>query len=33
MRSGITKGAAAAGGSAGTGSPLYDHPTSRLIRR
>ena len=24
MRSEITKGAAAAGGSAGTGSPLYD---------
>jgi hypothetical protein len=24
---------AARGGSAGTGSPLYDHPASRLIRR
>ena len=34
MRPEITpKGSAAVGGSAGTGSPLYDHPASRLIRR
>jgi hypothetical protein len=34
MRSEITtKGSAAVGGSAGTGSPLYDHPAPRLIRR
>ncbi len=34
MRSEITtKAAAAVGGSAGTGSPLYDHPASRLTRR
>ena len=33
MRSEITNGAAAAGGSAGPGSPLCDHPASRLIRR
>ena len=34
MRSEITaKGSATAGGSAGTGSLLYDRPASRLIRR
>ena len=34
MRSEITtKSSTAVGGSAGTGSPLYDHPASRLIRR
>jgi hypothetical protein len=33
MRSETTKGAAASGGSAATGSPLSDHPASRLIRR
>jgi hypothetical protein len=29
----IAKGSAAAAGSAGAGSPLNDHPASRLIRR
>ena len=34
MRSEITaQGSAAAGESAGTGLPLYDHPASQLIRR
>jgi hypothetical protein len=32
MRAEISNGAGAASGSAGAGSPLDDHPASRLIR-